>query len=184
MIIFKFILKQQLQQNSSTKETKMAPLLNSSMANGDNLNNHKSPLIQPKNCVIGNGTTATSNNVSLRPQSLPVNKTHSSIETLAQTRLSLPNKLSQIINLTTQLAAQKHLTNPSNTLNRPNDSPFGSSIKTKPKPMQHDLNDSRCLNGSRVIGTDQQNNFQSMNESGVPPPPPRRSNRTVMPIRR
>lgn len=165
----------------------MAPLINStSMTNGDNLNNHKSPIIQPKNHVNGNSTTATqnNNNVSLRPQSLPVNKMHASIETLAQTRLSLPNKLSQIINLTTQLAAQKQLANPSNVLNRPNDSPFGSPIKTKPKPMQHDVNDSRSLNGSRVIGTDPSNNMQSMNESGVPPPPPRRSNRTVMPIRR
>lgn len=164
----------------------MAPLVNStSMTNGDNLNNHKSPIIQPKHHVNGNGTTATPNhnNVSLRPQSLPVNQMHSSSETLAQTRLSLPNKLSQIINLTTQLAAQKQLANPSNVLNRPNDSPFGSPIKTKPKPMQHDVNDSRSsLNGSRVI--DQPNHMQSMNESGVPPPPPRRSNRTVMPIRR
>lgn len=163
----------------------MAPLVNStSMTNGDNLNNHKSPIIQLKTHLNGNGTIGTPNSVSLRPQSLPVNKMHSSIETLAQTRLSLPNKLSQIINLTTQLSAQKQLANPTNALNRSNESPFGSPIKTKPKPMQHDVNDSRSLNGSRVIGTDHQNNLQSMNESGVPPPPPRRSNRTVMPIRR
>lgn len=151
----------------------MAPLVNPTpMTSGDNLNDHNSPIIQPKNHVIGNRTITTPNNVLLRPQSLPVNEMHSSIEILAQTRLSLPNKLSQIINLTTQLAAQKQLA--SNALNRLNDSPFGPPVKTKPKPMQYDVNDSRSLNGSRTIGTDQQNNLQSMNESGVPSPPPRR----------
>lgn len=172
---------QQHQQTSPVKETaespKSAKLRTNHNANGVNgnmnyENNGKSPVISNGNGITSNGTNV------IRPQSMPVTKLSSSMESIPQTRLSLPNKLSQIINLTTQLAAQKHaaVNGNANLLDRQNDrmkSPVKSTVVKLPLKQ---------TTRPTVITADK-NNLQSINESGVPPPPPRRSNR-VIPVRR
>lgn len=177
--------QQQQQQNSPTKDPTMPSLRTNPMANGENVNNLNNKNSQQQ--IHVNGSNTSLNNISIRPQSLPMNKMHSSMESIPQTRLSLPNKLSQIINLTTQLAAQKQMANQTPTIiNRQNDSLIknaiiNSPVKSSVKTIQHEM---ITMNTSRVMTIDQQNNLQSINETGVPPPPPRRSNRTVVPVRR
>lgn len=166
--------QQQQQQPSPVKETILSPnsakLRSSQTVNGTNGNMNYDKNV--KNATVTNGN---SNGASvIRPQSLPVNKISMSMETIPQTRLSLPNKLSQIINLTTQLAAQKHALN-GNALDR--------SIKTSPQNSPVKSPSSKQKRAT-VIAVDK-NNLQSINETGVPAPPPRHSpNRTVMPVRR
>lgn len=168
--------RQQQQQASPVKETIVSPnstkLRTSQTINGTTNGN----MNYENHVKNGNITNANSNGVSvIRPQSLPVNKDSMSLETIPQTRLSLPNKLSQIINLTTQLAAQKQALNGNGVVDRPIEiSPRNSPVKSPTSKQTRPT----------VIGVEK-NNLQSINESGVPAPPPRRStNRTVMPVRR
>lgn len=181
--------QQQQQQISPVKETltnssQTAKLRSSHMINGTNGNitygdnNMKCGAVRNNN--NNNGLSSNGNSV-IRPQSLPTNKVSISMESIPQTRLSLPNKLSQIINLTTQLAAQKQASNGSvNLLERQSEriktptlnSPVNSPVKTPTHQT--------C---PTVITVDK-NHLQSINESGVPPPPPRKINRDSMPVRR
>lgn len=103
-----------------------------------------------------------------RPQSLPVNNTNGSVANLAaQSRSSLPNKLSQIISLTTQLSAEtKKNPSPSQTL---------PAYQLPPSPVS--------IHSSRIMTIDQ-SNLQSVNESGVPPPPLPRRTKPLLPLRR
>lgn len=126
-------------------------------------------------------------NVSMRPQSLPVNKIHSSMETISQSRLSLPNKLSQIINLTTHLSAQRQSMNGTPLLKQ-SDKRNSISMSSPIKMTANVMNGSAIqttVNGNRVMSIEQ-SNLKSINESGVPPPPPRRTNqlRASVPVRR
>lgn len=148
---------------------------------------------------VNSNMNSSMNNISIRPQSLPVNKTNGIVETMAQTRLSLPNKLSQIINITTHLAAQKAaaakqtelLSSPKNTGNPTTQNATIHKSITRPVELltpqttTKQLHQTEILNvNSNLVMTSEQGNLQSVNESGVPPPPPRRSNRAVMPVRR
>lgn len=152
----------------------------------------------------GNGSSTTSINSigigstmpTVRPHSLPVNKTNNSMTNLLQSpsRSSLPNKLSQIINITTQLSAQHqqqqqaadtatkipNITSSTNAMHSVQHKTIvdasHSSQTSQIVPQQISLHSSRIM-------TIEQSNLQTANESGVPPPPPRRS-RPSMPVRR
>lgn len=168
--------QQPQQPNSPDKESPKSAKIKSNQTTNGTTNgniNYDSPT---KCAAITNGNGLSSNSPSvIRPQSLPVNKVCTSMESIPQTRLSLPNKLSQIINLTTQLAAQKQAMNGITNLTETNDrSKTPSSTPTKSPTKQP----------PPTVTIVDKNNLKSINESGVPPPPPRRSNRTVMPIRR
>lgn len=129
---------------------------------------------------------------TVRPQSLPVNKTNNSMANLLQSpsRSSLPNKLSQIINITTQLSAQhQHQQQVAEAAKKsPNITPIHPIQHKTIGDASHSAQTSQIvpqqisLHSSRIM-TIEQSNLQSANESGVPPPPPRRS-RPVMPVRR
>lgn len=166
--------QQQQQQISPIKETgssqQIAKLRSSHMVNGTNGN-----IKYDRN---SNGLNLNGASV-IRPQSLPMNKISVSMESIPQTRLSLPNKLSQIINLTTQLAAQKQHAANSNTnlLERQNDRIKAPTLKS---PVNSPIKSSTNQTSSPM----DKNQLQSINESGVPPPPPRRTNRDLMPVRR
>ncbi|XP_055311852.1 protein Shroom isoform X2 [Sitodiplosis mosellana] len=166
--------QQQQQQISPLKDKctsqQTAKLNSSHMVNGTNgsiayENNVKYGATRNSNEISSNGTSV------IRPQSLPTNKVSISMELIPQTRLSLPNKLSQIINLTTQLSAQKQASNGSVSLlqrqgdriNSPVKSPANQTYTTIPVDKNH---------------------LQSINESGVPPPPPPPRRVNVMPVRR
>lgn len=176
--------QQQQQQISPVKETitsqqQTTKLRSSHMVNGTN-----GKITYDNSMKCGSGATRNSNGLSsngasvIRPQSLPMNKVSISMESIPQTRLSLPNKLSQIINLTTQLAAQKQATNGNaSMLERQNVDRMKAS--TVNSPVKSPTNQT-C---TTVITVDK-NHLQSINESGVPPPPPRRTNRDAMPVRR
>lgn len=171
------------QQTSPIKETteSLKNLRSNHVSNGQT--NMKSPANSNHiNGISTNGTTTTTTITTnvIRPQSMPVaSKMTTSMESIPQTRLSLPNRLSQIINLTTQLAAQKQqaLSNGSvDSLDRQSDR-MNCSVKSTAVKLPV-----KQTTRPTIINVDK-NNLQSINESGVPPPPPRRSNR-VMPVRR
>lgn len=176
--------QQQQQQVSPTKETavspkmtKLQPLNGTNGSNGstNGMNGSNGNLGYDNNNIytaISNGSALSTNGSSpMRPQSMPVNKVSVSTEALPQSRLSLPNKLSQIINLTTQLSAQKQ-TNGKVHFDKQIITPALSAVVKSPAKQR-----------ASIVMVDK-NNLQSINESGVPPPPPRRSNRSVMPVRR
>lgn len=172
---------QQQQPSPTSKDPTESPK-SSHLRSARNLNgqNCENSLKTPSNPNHMGGISTNGSNV-MRPQSLPVvSKTSASMEMLPQARLSLPNRLSQIINLTTQLAAQKQATasGSSDKLNRTqNDRGMNSPVKSTAVKLP-------TKQSTRpTIITVEKNNLQSINESGVPPPPPRRSNR-VMPVRR
>lgn len=120
-----------------------------------------------------NGTISAIQTSPQRPQSLPVSNTNSSIAKLTVTpsRSSLPNKLSQIITLTTQLSAAELKKNPSSNQTVPQTPPI---YQVPPPPIS--------IHSSRIMNIDQ-SDLQSVNESGVPPPLPRRS-KPLLPLRR
>lgn len=169
----------QQQRTSPLKETPESPkssnLRSNHILNGQNVN---------ANCENGlKASPSKSNGIStngsgvVRPQSLPVaSKTSTSMESIPQARLSLPNRLSQIINLTTQLAAQKQ-GSPDKSDRQRCDRSMNSPVKSTAVKLP-----TKQSTRPTIINVDK-NNLQSINESGVPPPPPRRSNR-VMPVRR
>lgn len=177
--------QQQQQQISPIKETilssNLAKLRSNQTVNGSNGNmNYDNNVKNVKNATVINGINGNGLNANvIRPQSLPVNKISTSMESIPQTRLSLPNKLSQIINLTTQLAAQKQVNGNTMTdrhIDRIKTPVLSSPVKSPASKQMR----------ATVIAADK-NNLQSINESGVPPPPPRRSNgcnRGVTPVRR
>lgn len=144
--------------------------------NGQNSNtNGENSLKSLANANV-NGISTNGTNV-IRPQSLPVvvsKTTSTSMESIAQSRLSLPNRLSQIINLTTQLVAQKQATTNgmADSNDRMNCAVKSTAVKLPTKQTTRP-----------TINNIDKNNLQSINETGVPPPPPRRSNR-LMPVRR
>lgn len=108
------------------------------------------------NGIISNQTSPQ------RPQSLPVSKTNSSMAKIAlPARSSLPNKLSQIIYLTTQLSAESKKNQSISHLVQ-----AMPIYQVPPPPVS--------IHASRIM-TIEQSNLQGVNESGIPPPLPRRS---------
>lgn len=199
------------QQNSAVKESTMATVSPQLRIPQGVIVNRNGPIevddgsgqsIKPSIKAISNSIGSSTDNVSVRPHSLPVNKTSTSMEAICETRSSLPNKLSQIINITTQLAAQKQaaaaaakqndlLKSPRNGANSSLSRAVLQSSLAKPADLLiqqmpiKQLHETEILNvNSNRVMTTEQGNLQSINETGVPPPPPRRSNRAVMPVRR
>lgn len=128
--------------------------------------------------VMDSNGLSLNESIVIRSQLLPVNKLSTSMDSILQTRLSLPNKLSQIINLTTQLTAQKQTSNANNKLlGRPTD-------RTNPPKLNSPSNSQTNQTQRSTVVTVEKNNLQSINESGVPPPPKRKINCAVIPVRR
>lgn len=93
-----------------------------------------------------------------RPQSLPVS---SMAKIATPSRSSLPNKLSQIINLTTQLSAESKKNQSISHIVQ-----AMPIYQVPPPPVS--------IHASRIM-TIEESNLQAVNESGMPPPLPRRS---------
>lgn len=151
------------------------------------------------------------NQVSPRPQSMPVHKTqNATVANLSPSRSSLPAKLSsQMTNVNSTLSSGQLASKTKNAettkLNKnasmPNETTKSQVSVTMPvkqnafqKPKYFPV--STCQLGSQYqkplqsinlqstqILAVEQSNLQSVNESGVPPPPPRRS-KPLMPLRR
>lgn len=120
------------------------------------------PTLNANESVRSSNGIHSTNTSPPRPQSLPVTKTNGSMAAVTTpARTSLPNKLSQIINLTTQLSAEAKKN--ASLLNV--DTQVLPSYQIPPQPIN--------LQSSRIMTIDQ-SNLQSVNESGIPPPLPRR----------
>lgn len=168
--------QQQHQQNPQSKEiikshqaAKLRLNQTSNATNGTIA--HESNL----KCAAVMDSNGLNESIVIRSQQT-VNKLSTSMDSIPQTRLSLPIKLSQIINLTTQLTAQKQTSN-AYQLERP-------TGRANPPKLNSPANSPTNQTQRSTVTTVEQNNLQSINESGVPPPPPRKINCAVIPVRR
>lgn len=162
---------------------------------------HHSPT--PKDVALSNRNQSASPSHAARPQSLPLPKTTNQLQMIAQSRSSLPTKLSQTLHIGGGQPAQQPNPSADEALltgclglgvlaTRNSTAPLSptqtspmyhqaifSSVVQPESPMQklhHGILDSRIM-------TIEQSNLQAANESGVPPPPPRRPKQS-MPVRR
>lgn len=129
-----------------------------------------------------------------RPQSLPLVKTTNQMQLIAQSRSSLPTKLSQMINISGQTVLEGNqeesnhfgpfdIKSPRNSMAMTPPTAYHQAVyssiahsEEQQAQLYHGVLDSRIM-------TIEQSNLQSVNESGVPPPPPRKT-KPSMPVRR
>lgn len=163
----------------------------------------QSPTVSPSKDTAqsNNNSAATSPQNTARPQSLPLIKTTNHTQMIAQSRSSLPAKLSQMINVGIGQPPPQPLEDtllingsqnvglpPSNRSSMAPLSPTESTIYyqaifgqvVQPEQPAHKVH--QGVLDSRIM-TIEPTNLQAHNESGVPPPPPRRS-KQAMPLRR
>lgn len=169
------------------------------------------PIVRLNHSTNSNVATLPQSNQQ-RPQSLPATKTpanHMPMIATAQSRSSLPSKLSQVINISSvqpMIATELKPPSPSDYESMNNtslgNSPFRNSkvlsksssaslnsLSTAHQPIYSTVTTVELqpklhlVNLESRIMSIEQSNLQSANDSGVPPPPPRRT-RSSMPVRR